>query len=359
MKKQFLVTSIIMLCLVSLTLVGCNNNNEEETPVTEPETVATEITTAQEEPATEVAADPVEINIGVLQGPTAMGMIGLMDAADNDNIGGDTYNFTVAGSPDEIVPAIVQGNLDIAAVPSNLASVLYNNTEGDVQVIAINTLGVLHIVESGDEITSIEDLRGRTIYASGHSSAPEFILNYILEGNGLDPETDVYIEWLAEHTEVVARLGMNEDAVAMLPQPFVTVAQTQNDDLRIALDLTAEWEAIQANTDGPDSALIMGVMVARREFIENNPTAIANFLERYAESVSFVNNNVEEAAQLLEYYDIFPAPIAQRAIPHSNVVFIIGSEMQELFSGYLQVLYEQHPGSIGGAMPSEEFYFIQ
>jgi len=355
MKKRFLVACML---ITFISLVGCSRTEDAPTS-DETERVETEVTaeptpTETEEPTNQA----VEINIGVMQGPTAIGMIGLMDAADNDNIGGDRYNFTLTGSPDEIVPAIIQGNLDIAALPSNLASVLYNNTDGEIQVIAINTLGVLHIVEAGNQLTSVADLRGRTIYASGHSSAPEFILNYILEGNGLDPQNDVNIEWLAEHTEVVARLGMNEDAVAMLPQPFVTVARTQNDALRIALDLTEEWDHIQRSNDGPNSALIMGVMVARSAFIEENPMAIATFLERYAESVNFVNNNIEAAAGLLESYDIFPAPIAQRAIPYSNVVFITGREMQELFSGYLRVLFEQNPGSIGGEMPSEEFYFI-
>ena len=351
MKKSLLGIAVLTVAL--MILVGCRN----ETPPIEPEP---EVDQNESEPESdEPAVAAVEINIGVIQGPSVMGMIGLMNEADSGHLGDDIYNFTLAGSPDEIVPNVVQGNFDIAAVPPNLASVLYNNTDGEVQVVAINTLGVLHIVEAGDEINSVEDLRGMTIYASGQGSAPEFVLNYILTGNGLDPEQDLHIEWLAEHTEVVARLGMNEDAVAMLPQPFVTVAQTQNDALRMALDLTAEWDTVQAASAGPASALIMGVLVARREFIEENPEAIATFLTRYAESVTFVNNNVEEAAELLASYDIFPAPIATRAIPHSNVVFIAGEDMQALLSGYLQVLFEANPASIGGEMPSEEFYHIQ
>ena len=350
MKKRFLLASTMLMGLIFL--IGCGNN--EATDILTSEVDISEVDSQSDV----VEVDPVEINIGVMLGPTAMGMVGLMDAADQGDIGQDIYNFILAGSPDEIIPAIVQGNLDIAALPSNLASILYNNTEGDVQVIAINTLGVLHIVESGESITSVADLQGRTIYASGYASAPEFILNYILAGHGIDPESDLNIEWFSEHTEVVARLGMNENAIAMLPQPFVTVAQTQNEDLRMALDLTEEWDNAQANIDEP-SALIMGVLVARRDFIEANPDAIVEFLQRYAESVSFVNNNVDEAADLLESYDIFPAPIARNAIPHSNVVFIIGQDMQELFSGYLRVLFEQNPNAIGGEMPSEEFYFIQ
>jgi len=332
MKKRVLIVCAIISSLIVLT--GCRN--EEET-------------------TTEVS----EINIGVLHGPTAMGMVGVMDEADNENIDNAIYNFTLYGSPDEVVPDLVQGDLDIAAIPSNLAPVLYNNTEGDMQVIAINTLGVLYIVETGNGITSVEDLRGSTIYASGNSATPEFVLNYVLEGNGIDPQNDVNIEWLAEHTEVATRMAMSDDGIAMLPQPFVTVAQTENEDIRIALDLTDEWDNIQANNDESPSALIMGVLVARREFIDQNPEAVNDFLDRFSESVQFVNGNIEEAAELIEYYDLFPAPIATRALPYSNITFIAGSDMKELFSGYLRVLFEQNPESIGGEMPSDEFYYIQ
>jgi len=321
------------MILSLMSLAGCSNEEESTT-------------------------EAVEINIGIIRGPSAMGMVGLMDEVDNDNVADVTYNFTLAGSPDEVVPELVQGNFDIAALPPNLASVLYNNTDGDIQVIAINTLGILHIVEVGNSVSSVEDLYGRTIYASGAGGAPQFALNYILEGNGIDPQNDVNIEWLAEHTEVATRMAMSEDGIAMLPQPFVTVAQTENEDLRLALDLTEEWDNVQANTDGPTSALIMGVLVARREFIEQNPAAVNDFLDRFSESVQFVNGNIGAAAELIEYYDFFPAPIAVRALPHSNITFIAGIQMKELFSGYLQVLFVQNPETIGGEMPSDEFYYL-
>ena len=354
MKKRFLI-AVGAMGLSLAFLAGCSSEEAyvDLEPVVTPNEVEPE-TEAEEEQADAA----VEINIGVLQGPTAMGMVGLMDAADHGNIGNDVYNFTLAGSPDEIVPNLIQGNLDIAALPSNLASILYNNTGGDIQVIAINTLGILHIVEAGETLTTVEDLRGRTIYASGHASAPEFILNYILTRNGIDPQHDVTIEWLSEHTEVATRMSLSEDGVALLPQPFVTVAQNQNEALRMALDLTEEWDKIQADHEDSASALIMGVLVARRAFIEENPIAIHRFLDRFSESVQFVNGNISEAAQLIEYYDIFPAPIATSALPHSNITFIAGREMKELFSGYLQVLFEQNPESIGGEMPDEDFYYI-
>ena len=348
MKKRFLAIGVIMLIFSSL--VGCRN---EEEASTEPDHEAN-ATAEEEETITSIA----EINIGVIQGPSAMGMVGLMDEMDNGLITDVIYHFTLAGSPDEVIPALVQGDFHIAALPPNLASVLYNNTDGEIQVIAINTLGVLHIVTALEEITGVEDLRGRTIYASGAGGTPEFVLNYILEGNGIDPQNDVFIQWLAEHTEVATRLGMSEDGIGMLPQPFVTVAMTQNEALRLALDLTEEWEHVQANTEGPRSALIMGVLVARREFITQYPEAVGVFLDHFASSVQFVNANTSEAAQLIEYYDIFPAPIATNALPHSNITFIAATEMKELFSGFLHVLYAQNPESIGGEMPSDEFYYI-
>ena len=354
--KKFLVI-FAMISIMSFT--GCNNDNEASTEATEETTTEVEIEETETEETTEAeaeeTAEAVEINIGVIQGPSAMGLIGVMDEAEN---GDANYNFTLVGSPDAIVPDIVQGNFDIAALPPNIASVLYNNTDGDIQVIAIGTLGILYIVEAGDEIVNVEDLQGRTIYASGAGGAPEFVLNYILEGNGIDPENDVNIEWLAEHTEVATRMAMSEDGVAMLPQPFVTVAMTENEDLRLALDLTSEWDQVQALDDGPVSALVMGVIVARRDFINQFPDAVETFLDRFEDSVQFVKSDIEEAAQLIEQHDLFPAPIATRALPYSNITFIEGIEMEELLSGFLQVLYEQNPESIGGEMPSDEFYYI-
>ena len=257
---------------------------------------------------------------------------------------------------DEVTPNLVQGNVDIAAVPANLASVLYNNTEGGVQVLAINTLGVLYIVESGDTVQSVEDLRGRTIYASGKGATPEYALNYILSENGIDPSADVTIEWKSEHAECLSALLAEEGAVAMLPQPFVTTAQTKSDAIRVALDLTEEWDALQAEAGAP-SALLTGVVVARKSFVEENPEAVAAFLDHYKASVDYVNANTAEAAQLVGQYDIVTAEVAEKALPACNIVYIDGEEMKEKLSGYLAVLLEQNPQSVGGQLPADDFYY--
>jgi NitT/TauT family transport system substrate-binding protein len=268
------------------------------------------------------------------------------------------YEFTLAASADEVTPKLIKGEIDIVAVPANLASILYNNTSGAVRVLAINTLGVLYIVERGETVQSVEDLRGKTIYTAGKGSTPEYALNYILGGNGIDPVNDVTIEFKSEHAECLAALMSNPDAVAMLPQPFATVAQSKAEDMRIALDLTQEWDALQTGAENP-SAMITGVVVARAAFLEENPDAAVKFLEDYAASVAFTLENNAEAAQLIGEYGIFEAAIAEKALPYCNITFIAGEEMHSLLGGYLAELHAQDPASVGSALPDDAFYFVQ
>lgn len=296
-------------------------------------------------------AESTPIRVGALKGPTAMGMVQMMEGK------ADAYEFTLAAAPDEIVPLLVKGELDIAAVPANLGSVLYNNTQGGVRALAINTLGVLYIVERGDTVHSVADLKGRTLVTAGKGSTPEYALNYILRGNGLDPEADLTIEFKSEHAECLAAMLQDESVVAMLPQPFATVAQTKAEDMRVALDLTAEWDALQAGAEAP-SAMITGIAVARTAFVEENPEAVARFLADYAESVKFAQEDVEGAAKLIGQFDIFEAGPAQKALPFCNIVFIDGADMKDRLGGYLAALLEQDPAAVGGALPGDDFYYV-
>ena len=307
-----------LLCVLSLSaalLAGCSTAGDAGTS----ETPGSSSTPSD---VTEMA-DPIDVNVMALKGPTAMGMVEFMNEADSGTITDNNYHFNITAATDEVSAALAQGTTDIAAVPANLASVLYNNTEGGVQVLAINTLGVLYIVESGDTVHSVEDLRGKTIYASGKGNTPEAALNYVLTQNGIDPSTDVTIEWKSEQAECLSALMAEENAIAMLPQPFVTTAQAQSENLRVALDLTEEWDALQADSETP-STLVTGVVVARTAFAEEHPEVVSAFLDRYQGSVDYVNSNVEEAAQLVGQYEIVTAEVAQKALPECNIVFIEG-----------------------------------
>lgn len=306
----------------------------------------------------ETAAQPADIEIMALKGPTGMGLVQFMHEAEVGNLTDENYHFTIAAAPDEIIPKLSTGEVQIAAVPANLASVLYRNTEGGIQTLAINTLGVLYMIENGETVQSIADLRGKTIYASGKNSTPEYALNYILEQNGIDPTKDVTIEWKNEHTECLAALMANENSIAMLPQPFVTTAQMKNESVRVALDLTAEWDKLQAGNKTP-SAMVTGVVVARKKFVEENPEAVSNFMDHYKDSVDFVNKNVADAAKLVGQYDIVPEKVAEQAIPKSNIVFLEGSQMKDKLSGYLAVLMEQNPKAVGGELPDDAFYYAR
>ena len=295
-------------------------------------------------------AEPLA-DVAALKGPTAMGMVKMM----NDDAGAN-WNFTIAAAADEIAPKLIQGELDIAAVPANLAATLYNKTQGKVQVLAINTLGVLYIIENGETVQSVADLKGRTIYSAGQGATPEYALNYILKENGIDPAKDVNIIFSKEHTECLNAVLNDENAVALLPQPFVTTAMSKAPGVRIALDLNQLWADVQEGKEN-QSALLTGVVVARTEFVENNPEAVNAFMDAYAASVLFANENVDETAALIGAYEIVPEAVAKAALPYCCIVMIEGEEMAEKLSGYLQVLFDQNPASVGGAMPNEDFYF--
>lgn len=301
------------------------------------------------------AAGPGEkrdIFVAALKGPTAIGMVRVMEDAKN-GLTANNYNFTIAGTADELTAGIIKGDIQIAAVPCNLASVLYNRTEGAVQLAAINTTSVLYIVETGDQVQSVEDLEGKTIYSTGKGTTPEYTLEYLLRAAGIDPQKDVAIEYKSEAAEVAALLAESDDAVAMLPQPYVTVAMAQNEKLRIALDIAEEWE--RYTDDG--SSVVTGVLLVNRAFAEEDKEAVDAFLEEYAASARYVVENVEAAAQLVEEYDIVKAAVAAKAIPYCNIVFLEGEEMQVKVDGYLKALYGQEPSSIGGTMPGEGFYY--
>lgn len=292
------------------------------------------------------------INLGGLTGPTTMGMVKLLSDNEAGSAAND-YNLTLAGSADILTPMLINGELDIAAVPANLASVLYNRTEGKVSVLAINTLGVLYIVEKGDSITTLEDLKGKKIYATGQSAAPEYAIRYVLSQNGIDPDNDVTLEFYPEPAEVVSLMATDETAVAMLPQPYVTVAKGKVEGLRVVLDITEEWNKL-----GADSECLTGVVVAQKQFIEENPEQVARFLEEYKASIEYTNANVAEAAALCEHFEVIKAAVAEKAIPECNIVYIDGAEMKTALSGYLTVLHEQNPKSVGGALPADDFYYV-
>ena len=290
------------------------------------------------------------VKVAALNGPTGMGMVKLM----KDEEGKENYELTLAGSPDMLTPSLIKGELDIACVPANLASVLYNRTNGKIVVLAVNTLGVLYIVERGETVESFEDLKGRTIYSAGKGSTPEVALNYLLKMNGLDPETDVDIQWKSEHAECLVALTQDASALAMLPQPFVTVAQTKKDDIRIALDLTQEWDKLEN-----DSGMVTGVVIARKDFVDSNPDAVKAFLDAYEQSVEYVNANTQEAAKLIGEYEIVAENVAVKALPYCNIVCVEGEELKTLLGGYLKVLFDENPEYTGGTLPGEDFYFVR
>lgn len=286
------------------------------------------------------------VRVGALTGPTAMGMAQLLDEPE--------YTPTIVGTADELMPRILQGEVDIAAVPANLAATLYQKTQGGVTVLAVNVLGVLYVGELGGEtVQTVADLKGKTLLATGKGATPEYFLRYILTQNGLDPDKDVAIQWKSEPSEVVALLNAKGEGLAMLPQPYVTAAANQlGENFRIALSVSEEWEKLES-----DSRCTTAVVMARTAFVQEHPEQVQAFLEALSQSVQWVNEQPQEAAELCEQLGIIKAGVARKAIPGCNLVCITGDEMKQALSGCLEVIYDQNPKAVGGKLPGNDFYY--
>lgn len=294
------------------------------------------------------------LRIAGLKGPTTMGLVNLLSMEKNGTAAMD-YDLQLYGAADEIVPKLIKGNLDMAAIPANLAATLYQKTNGGIQVLAVNTLGVLYVVEKGDTVHSFADLKGRTILSTGKGTTPEYVLRYLLTKNGLDPDKDVKIEYYSEASEVTAQMAATKkDAIAVLPQPYVTAAQMKDSELRVVLDLTKEWNKVC------DTQLITGVTVVRTAYAEDHPDVVQAFLKDYEKSVNAANTDIDGTAALCEEIGVVAkAAIAKKALPKCNIVYRRGEEMKKDISAYLQVLYDASPAAVGGKLPDDSFYWVK
>lgn len=364
--------SVFMACVMTAAaLAGCSSPDRE----TAAETVTAAQSTMEETPSRgedagggqeeadtgeetsqEASKESQVLRVGSLKGPTTMGLVSLMDKASKGEAMG-AYDFTMVTAADELVGKMVSGSLDIALVPANMASILYQKTNQGIQVLNINTLGVLYVVAADDSIKSIPDLKGKTVYMTGKGTTPDYVFQYLLDAGGLK-EGDVTVEYKSEAAEVAAILKEQPDAIGLLPQPFVTAAMAQNENLKMVMDLTEQWDGLQVEDGGK---LVTGVTVCRREVLEDSQMAqaVKVFMEEHMESADFANAHVEDAARLVAEAGIIEkAPVAQKAIPYCSIVCVDGEEMKGMLSGYLKVLYGQDPSSVGGQLPDDGFYYV-
>lgn len=298
------------------------------------------------------AEEKTIVRLGGLTGPTAMGMAGLLK---NNEAGTakNAYDFTLAGTADELTPLFIKGELDMISVPVNLGSVLYNKLEGEVTMLCVNTLGVLYILEKGGEtVHSAQDLKGKTVFATGKGATPEFTLRCLLKNNGLDPDTDVNIIYKSEPAEIVAEAEVQENAVFMLPQPYVIAALGKLEGTRIALDITEEWAKVS------ETSLITSGVFVRTAFLQEHPEAVARFMDDFSESVSYVNASPAEAAVIIGNYGIVKQAVAEKAIPYCHIVCVTGEEMQSSAEAWLGILLNEKVASVGGALPGKGFYYL-
>lgn len=318
-------------------------------PTTKTPTTDAPTTTAPKKP---------EVRIATIAGPTGVGMAQLMAQNDAQKTA-NAYTFDVVDDPTKAVAAVSNGSTDIAAVPTNLAATLYKKTSGKVQILAVNTLGVLYMLDNGAGIKAVADLKGKEIYSSGQGANPEYVLRYILEKNGLNPDKDVKLHFVEDNDALTAAIVQGAAQVAMVPEPKVTVCLVQMKAAgktvpTVALNMTEEWNKVA----GGSSTLMMGCVIARKEFVEKNGAAVQAFLKEYESSITAVKSDVEAAAGWCETYKIIPkAAIAKQAIPRCGLTFVTGAAMKQQLSGYLDVLFKANPKVVGGSMPADDFYY--
>ena len=299
-------------------------------------------------------AEPVDMNVYVLAGPTGIGAVNLRAKAEAGEALANNYTVTMTGANDEVVAAVSNGDADIACVATNLAATLYNKTQGGVKVLAVNTLGVLSMLTNGAELTTVADLKGKTIYSPGQGANPEYILRYVLQGNGLDPDKDVNIQFVSEGSELLSVWQNDPEAIIMAPQPVATTLLMQNEGSAKAFDMTEEWNKVS----GGDSTLMMGCVIVRTAFLEEHPEAVEGFLADYAASIEAAQTDLEGTAALCEQYGIIPkAPLAMKAIPQCGLTYVAGADMKAQLGGYLQVMFDANPKSVGGTLPADDFYY--
>lgn len=347
MKQK--ITALILVVVMIISFAACSSKKV----VNDKQPIETGTNPVSSAPEIDYDAK-FDVNLGLLKGPTGMGAIYILENDADGQLSNNNYNYTIATSPSEITSALISGSLDIAAVPTNVAATLYNKTEGEIQIAALNTLGVLYILSGENvELESLADLKGKTIYATGQGANPEYVLSYLLEKNGLEIGKDVTVEF-AEGDEIALKMAAGEIDLCMLPVPNATSVLMKNDKVKIAFDLTEQWDAV--TDDG--SVLTMGCIVVRREYAEENPLAVARFLAEYEVSVDYVNSSVDEAAELIAKFGITGnAQIAKAAIPDCNLTWISGDDVKPAIEGYYKVLFDADPSSIGGALPDDDFYY--
>ncbi len=354
----------------TIALSGCAKNSDKQASSAETTIAETESSKEASAASTETSEESADqssnasennenasgaaVRVGSLKGPTSMGLAELMDRAEKGETEND-YTFTMAGKADELVGSVANGDLDIVLVPANVASILYTKTQGNVNVIDINTLGVLYVVASDDSISSMEDLKGKTLYMTGKGTTPEYVMNYLLSENGLN-DGDVTLEFKSEAAEVASVLKEDSSAVGVLPQPFATAACIQNEALKPVLDLTEQWNLLNKENG---SQLVTGVTIVRSDFLKENEEAVKLFMEDHKASAAYTSEHLDEAAEMVAALGIVEkAPIAKKAMPACNIVCITGDEMKSALSGYLSVLEAADAKSVGGQLPADDFYYL-
>lgn len=300
--------------------------------------------------ATAALAEPLQLTVAGLKGPSSIGMLRMIES--EPVFGEDVETeYQIVDEPQLMIARIMSGEADIAAVPINLAAVLYNKG-APYRLGAVTGDGLLHIVSSREDIGSVEDLKGKRIYCIAQGSTPEFVLRYVLEKSGIDPDTEVELDFSFDHVAIAPQLIAGKVDLAVLPEPFVSIVASKNPAVQPVIDLQQVW----AELSGTGDTYPITATLVRNSLYREHPEALKAFFAAYRESIDWANANPAEAGGLAGKYMEMPAPIIAKAMPRLNLRYQSPREARSRVEELYQVFHGFAPASVGGTIPGDEFY---
>ncbi len=333
-------TLIALLVCIFLVLTGCSANKEQKA-VSTPKT------------------PPVKASVAVLRGPTAIGMIKLIDEKYAPE--GSQLEYVMEQSPEVLSAKLLNGELDFATIPTNMAANLYNKGVG-YQIAGVNVWGVMYVVSNGGNISTWNDLKGKEISCTGQGAVSDLVFKYLLMKNGIDPNKDVHLTYIAAPAELAQAAIAGKIQISVLPEPWVTNVLAQNKNLKIALDLQKEWTVLNAPADKKQEtekqAYAQTCLVVKKEFAQAHPEIVKQFLSECEQETEWINTHPSEAGKLVEKHQLgLTASAAQASIPRCNLSWADAGKARPAVETFLKVLMNYSPQSVGGKLPDDAFYY--
>ncbi|MDX9846980.1 MAG: MqnA/MqnD/SBP family protein [Tenuifilaceae bacterium] len=289
------------------------------------------------------------VTIATLKGPSAMGMIKLIDSLNHTS--DKRIRVEILNEPIQVRKMVIDGTADFAILPTTMAAILYNRGI-DYQLAAIPVWGTLYLFGTDTTITAWNMLRGKTINLMGKGMTPDVLFKHLLIENGINPDVDVRLDYrFPTHIDLANAVAAGQAKLGVISEPLVSLVMERNSKIKAIFDLNAEWQKVM------DMPIAQTAFLVKGELANANKELVDRILKSYDYSTQWVNQNPDSAAHLIVKYDILPSvEVARKSIPRSNLYFSRVRSIRMEIESYLNVFYQMNPDIVGGRLPDENFY---